>query len=220
MLFKPKPSKLCIMFWYVTSIILMEYLWWVLNDFKWKIMQLSHLFVSLKACIRSHMLFMFQWCSPPTLAHVWRIQVSTCTKVAPCSRGNGFLISAPFDFLLAFSYSLLLVLKSQLQEWNLNIKYIFRNCKKKLYIYIYIYNICLHVGVCLYVGVGVGIRYNENQPTTPTVWIYNKSTNVLWKYIFFSFERQKIRKEGRKEMLYLLMHSTHFIYGYMASDIL
>ena len=26
-------------------------------------------------------------------------------------------------------------------------------------------------------------------------------------------------KEGRKEMFYLTMHSTHFIYGYMASDI-
>ena len=26
-------------------------------------------------------------------------------------------------------------------------------------------------------------------------------------------------KEGRKEMLYLTTHSTHFIYGYMASDI-
>ena len=25
--------------------------------------------------------------------------------------------------------------------------------------------------------------------------------------------------EGRKEMHYLTMHSTHFIYGYMASDI-
>ena len=25
--------------------------------------------------------------------------------------------------------------------------------------------------------------------------------------------------EGRKEMLYLTMHSTHFIHGYMASDI-
>ena len=24
--------------------------------------------------------------------------------------------------------------------------------------------------------------------------------------------------EGRKEMFYLTMHSTHFIYGYMASD--
>ena len=27
------------------------------------------------------------------------------------------------------------------------------------------------------------------------------------------------RKEGRKEMFYLMEHSTHFIYGYMASDI-
>ena len=25
--------------------------------------------------------------------------------------------------------------------------------------------------------------------------------------------------EGRKEMFYLMMHSTHFIYGYMVSDI-
>ena len=26
------------------------------------------------------------------------------------------------------------------------------------------------------------------------------------------------RVKGRKQMLYLMMHSTHFIYGYMASD--
>ena len=26
-------------------------------------------------------------------------------------------------------------------------------------------------------------------------------------------------KEGRKEMFYLTTHSTHFIYGYMTSDI-
>ena len=26
-------------------------------------------------------------------------------------------------------------------------------------------------------------------------------------------------KRGRKEILYLTTHSTHFIYGYMASDI-
>ena len=26
-------------------------------------------------------------------------------------------------------------------------------------------------------------------------------------------------EKGRKEMFYLTMHSTHFIYGYMASDI-
>ena len=28
-----------------------------------------------------------------------------------------------------------------------------------------------------------------------------------------------IKTLGRKEMFYLMMHSTHFIYGYMASDI-
>ena len=28
-----------------------------------------------------------------------------------------------------------------------------------------------------------------------------------------------MREEGRKEMFYLTTHSTHFIYGYMASDI-
>ena len=30
---------------------------------------------------------------------------------------------------------------------------------------------------------------------------------------------QKTMNEGRKEMFYLTMHSTHFIYSYMASDI-
>ena len=29
----------------------------------------------------------------------------------------------------------------------------------------------------------------------------------------------KLLKEGRKEMFYLTTHSTHFIYGYMASDV-
>ena len=30
---------------------------------------------------------------------------------------------------------------------------------------------------------------------------------------------RKHLKEGRKEMFYLTTHSTHFTYGYMASDI-
>ena len=29
----------------------------------------------------------------------------------------------------------------------------------------------------------------------------------------------KLKQEGRKEMFYLTTHSTHFIYGYMATDI-
>ena len=35
-----------------------------------------------------------------------------------------------------------------------------------------------------------------------------------------SFDREAdILDEGRKEMFYLTTHSTHFIYGYMATDI-
>ena len=36
--------------------------------------------------------------------------------------------------------------------------------------------------------------------------------------LFFSKTGSKW-KEGRKEMFYLTTHSTHFIYGYMASDV-
>ena len=32
-------------------------------------------------------------------------------------------------------------------------------------------------------------------------------------------ERERDKEEGRKEMFYITTHSTHFIYGYMASDI-
>ena len=35
-----------------------------------------------------------------------------------------------------------------------------------------------------------------------------------------NIKKKKITRKGRKEMFYLTMHSTHFIYGYMASDIL
>ena len=50
------------------------------------------------------------------------------------------------------------------------------------------------------------------------LWIHqNKVTNIRTSghaLVVNSME------EGRKEMVYLTMHSTHFIYGYMASDIL
>ena len=35
----------------------------------------------------------------------------------------------------------------------------------------------------------------------------------------FWLDVSKKREEGRKEMFYLTTHSTHFTYGYMASDI-
>ena len=42
------------------------------------------------------------------------------------------------------------------------------------------------------------------------------------RYIITSHQaqpQQTLPHEGRKEMFYLMTHSTHFIYGYMASDI-
>ena len=42
------------------------------------------------------------------------------------------------------------------------------------------------------------------------LYSYELKSSLLFHYI---------RKEGRKEMFYLTMHSTDFIYGYMASDI-
>ena len=38
--------------------------------------------------------------------------------------------------------------------------------------------------------------------------------SLLMLFVFVSYD-----DEGRKEMFYLTTHSTHFIYGYMASDI-
>ena len=35
----------------------------------------------------------------------------------------------------------------------------------------------------------------------------------------YQFDLNVHVKDGKKEMFYLMMHSTHFIYGYMASDL-
>ena len=47
---------------------------------------------------------------------------------------------------------------------------------------------------------------------------------VVFCFVFFVFligwMIGIMEKEGRKEMFYLRTHSTHFIYGYMASDTL
>ena len=47
---------------------------------------------------------------------------------------------------------------------------------------------------------------------------YRKKGNVLFNDALNTFY---LRLYGRKkeEVFYLMMHSTHFIYGYMASDI-
>ena len=41
----------------------------------------------------------------------------------------------------------------------------------------------------------------------------------LFVYLFVCLLVCFKMKEGRKEIFYLTTHSTHFIYGYMASDI-
>ena len=52
-----------------------------------------------------------------------------------------------------------------------------------------------------------GIRVLVNKVNIVNVFVYS---NSLFRIL---------RKEGRKEMFYLTTHSTHFIYGYMASDL-
>ena len=51
--------------------------------------------------------------------------------------------------------------------------------------------------------------------------IYNLLLHLARKRNFYIFLRISVDsyQEGRKEMFYLTTHSTHFIYGYVASDI-
>ena len=57
-----------------------------------------------------------------------------------------------------------------------------------------------------------GIYFNVS-----TDWLDYNSYDIY--NLIFSIQYILGKKEGKKEMLYLKMHSTHFIYGYMASDI-
>ena len=52
----------------------------------------------------------------------------------------------------------------------------------------------------------------------PLSWL-NPATHEPHAYSKTSGLNPIVSKEGRKEMFYLTTHSTHFIYGYMASDI-
>ena len=38
-------------------------------------------------------------------------------------------------------------------------------------------------------------------------------------FMYHLIKREMKKKKGRKEMFYLMMHSVHFINGYMTSDI-
>ena len=52
-----------------------------------------------------------------------------------------------------------------------------------------------------------GVRYMEGNV------LFNDALNTFYFTVIWC------RTYGRKEIFYLTMHSTHFIYGYMASDI-
>ena len=52
-------------------------------------------------------------------------------------------------------------------------------------------------------------RKKTNTATLRLLFVINKKISIICIII----------QEGRKEMFYLMMHSTHFIYGYMASEI-
>ena len=50
----------------------------------------------------------------------------------------------------------------------------------------------------------------------PLFFVFSVSNHVVYTK---RYHNQAWDKQGRKEMFYLTTHSTHFIYGYMASDI-
>ena len=66
----------------------------------------------------------------------------------------------------------------------------------------YVYMLCIYIMyVCMTECVSV---FNIHKHNLTYIHTHTKTYNIH-------------RKEGRKEGFYLMMHSTHFIYGYMAS---
>ena len=74
-----------------------------------------------------------------------------------------------------------------------------------------------------------GVEFHHVPETNGVPIVCDMSSNILTRPIDISKVRNVLfndalntfylRLYGRKEMLYLTTHSTHFIYGYMASDI-
>ena len=64
-------------------------------------------------------------------------------------------------------------------------------------------------------GVGLAVINNMNFTTT----ILFQGINVLSDVSYIKTVKCDKTLEERKEVFYLTTHSTHFIYGYMASDI-
>ena len=61
----------------------------------------------------------------------------------------------------------------------------------------------------------------KEQKITKQCWLWNLEDNARAIYVRFncSWFTLITWREREREMFYLTMHSTHFIYGYMASDI-
>ena len=68
-----------------------------------------------------------------------------------------------------------------------------------------------------------GDSLHVSQPTACSAihYISASFSQKINDYVKFpnNIDAQPIKDEGKKEMFYLTMHSTHFIYRYMASDI-
>ena len=60
------------------------------------------------------------------------------------------------------------------------------------------------------------LRFKITSITTTTN--NNNNTNTNTSTICIGLKFSDCRKEGRKKMFYLTTNSTHFIYGYIASD--
>ena len=57
------------------------------------------------------------------------------------------------------------------------------------------------------------------EPSVEKLWVEFTGLRIVTLLARLTFVKGAVTWEGRKEMFYLMTHSTHFIYGYMASDI-
>ena len=73
---------------------------------------------------------------------------------------------------------------------------------------------CTLLGATSVLGISLGVYQTKKERNI----LFNDAV-VVYLHLYGVRCTQIAREEGRKEMLYLTTHSTHFIYGYMASDI-
>ena len=88
-----------------------------------------------------------------------------------------------------------------------------------IYIYIYIYIYCIYCQERAAEGAGQcdGAHQLQQQPTVGSILVVAPA--LLQTAVVRTSPLRTIQLEREREMFYLMTHSTHFIYGYMASDI-